>query len=162
MKTFATRIDISEDKRGELIRLLNQQLADTFDLKSQVKQAHWNVKGPTFIALHDLFDRFAHELEGFVDDLAERVTALGGSAAGTARQAAANSRLPEYPAEAVVGHEHVTALAERFAQLAASTRAAIDAATALGDASTADLFTEISRGLDKDLWFLEAHAQTGR
>ncbi|MBI2808838.1 MAG: DNA starvation/stationary phase protection protein Dps [Planctomycetes bacterium] len=162
MKTFATRIDIAEEKRGCLIRLLNQQLADTFDLRSQVKQAHWNVKGPTFIALHELFDQLAGELETYIDDVAERVTALGGSAQGTSRQAASHSRLPEYPADAVVGHEHVTALAERYAAVAQSTRAAIDACMDVGDAGTADLFTEIVRGLDKSLWFLEAHLQTGR
>lgn len=157
MKTFPTRIDIPSEKRGILIHLLNQQLADTFDLQSQVKQAHWNVKGPAFIALHELFDKFAEELSGYVDDLAERVTALGGVPAGTARRAAAHSRLAEYPLDVSAGPEHVAALADRFAALGVTTRAAIDAATHLGDAATADLFTEIVRGLDKALWFLEAH-----
>jgi len=159
MATFSTRIDIAADKRAPLIALLNQQLADTIDLYSQVKQAHWNVKGQTFIALHELFDKFAEELEGPIDDIAERITALGGVANGTARQAASTSRLPEYPA-AVSGKDHVTALSDRFAALAMTTRAAIDASAALGDAGTADLFTGISRDLDKSLWFLEAHLQS--
>ncbi len=159
MKSFAIRIDITQEKRAITIDLLNQQLADTFDLHSQVKQAHWNVKGPAFIALHELFDKFALELGNAIDDLAERVTALGGVAEGTARQAAQRSRLPEYPGDALRGLDHVAALADRFAALATTSRAAIDAATSLGDAATADLFTQIVRDLDKSLWFLEAHLQ---
>jgi starvation-inducible DNA-binding protein len=159
MKSFPTRIDLPGETRQSSIKMLNQQLADTFDLQSQVKQAHWNVKGPTFIALHELFDKLAEELENNIDDTAERVTALGGVAMGTARMAAAQSRLPEYP-EAASGKEHVTALADRYAALAKSTRAAIDAAAKLGDAGTSDLFTQISRELDKNLWFLEAHLQS--
>ncbi len=159
MKTFATRIDIPQDRRAALVKLLNQQLADTFDLQSQVKQAHWNVKGATFIALHELFDKLAEDLEGAIDDLAERVTALGGIAEGTARMSAARSRLAEYPLELAGPQDHVGALADRYAALAKSSRAAIDLATNLGDAASADLFTEIVRGLDKNLWFLEAHLQ---
>lgn len=160
MRAFPTRIDIPQDKRAILIELLNQQLADTFDLQSQTKQAHWNVKGITFIALHELFDQFAEALEGAIDDLAERVTALGGTALGTARLAATHSRLPEYPLDAVAGKDHVVALADRFARLALTTRAAIDTSAQLGDAATADLFTEVARELDKNLWFLEAHLQS--
>src|SRR5471032_2336045 len=115
MKTFSTRIDIPQELRLSLIKLLNQQLADTLDLQSQVKQAHWNVKGPTFIALHELFDKLAEELEGAIDDLAERVTALGGVAEGTARLAVARSRLPEYPLDIAAGKDHVTALSDRYA-----------------------------------------------
>lgn len=158
---FNTRIDIPQEKRTALIALCNQQLADTFDLHGQVKQAHWNVKGPTFIALHELFDKLAEELEGYIDDVAERATALGGVAEGTARVAAARSRLPEYPLAITSGADHVGALADRYAALAKSARAAIDASANLGDAATADLFTEIVRGLDKSLWFLEAHLQSG-
>ena len=160
MKTFSTRIDIAPEKRASVIGLCNQQLADTLDLQSQVKQAHWNVKGPNFIALHELFDTFAGELAAAADDLAERVTALGGVPEGTARLSAARSRLPEYPLELAAGKDHVAALADRYAALAKSTRAAIDTATNLGDAATADLFTEVVRGLDKNLWFLEAHLQS--
>jgi starvation-inducible DNA-binding protein len=159
MKSFPTHIDLPGETRQSIVKLLNQQLADTFDLQSQVKQAHWNVKGPTFIALHELFDKLAEELEDNIDETAERVTQLGGVAMGTARMAAAHSRLPEYP-EAVSGKEHVTALVERYAALAKTTRAAIDAADKIGDADTADIFTQISRELDKNLWFLEAHLQS--
>jgi len=159
MKTFTTRIDIPADFRKSVISLLNQHLADAFDLQSQIKQAHWNVKGPTFIALHELFDKLAEELEGAIDDLAERVTALGGVAMGTARLAAKNSRMPEFPLDITAGSDHVDALAERFAALAKTSRVAIDETAKLGDAATADLFTEIVRGLDKSLWFLEAHTQ---
>jgi starvation-inducible DNA-binding protein len=158
-RTFATRIDLPTPLREQVIVLLNQQLADTFDLHSQIKQAHWNVKGPQFIALHELFDKLADEVLDAVDLIAERATALGGTALGTARMAAGASRLPEYPSDAFPGPQAVAALAERFAALAKSTRAAIDKTDESGDATTSDLFTQISRGLDKNLWFLEAHLQ---
>jgi starvation-inducible DNA-binding protein len=158
-RTFKTHIDLPAPAREQLISLLNQQLADTFDLLSQVKQAHWNVKGPNFIALHKLFDELAENLEDHVDTTAERAVALGGQALGTARMAAASSRLPEYPGDAVDGLSHVAALVERYGSLGGSTRKAIAAAGELGDADTADLFTQVSRDLDKYLWFLEAHLQ---
>lgn len=159
VRTFKTRIDLPADGRKKLIALLNQHLADTFDLCGQAKQAHWNVKGPQFHQLHELFDEFAGQLGEYVDLIAERATALGGTALGTVRMAAAASRLAEYPLDAVGSMQHVEALAERFAALAATTRSAIGAAEELGDADTADLLTEVSRGLDKGLWFLEAHLQ---
>lgn len=158
-KLFSTRNNLDAESREKIVSLLNQRLADTFDLYSQTKQAHWNVKGPEFFALHELFDRLAAQLADDVDTIAERATALGGTARGTARQSAAASRLPEYPLDATASMQHVEALAVRYAALAATCRSAIDAASQLGDADTADLFTEISRGLDKSLWFLESHLQ---
>ena len=155
----STRNDLDTRMRERMIGLLNQQLADTLDLYTQVKQAHWNVKGPHFIALHELYDKLAEELEDPTDDLAERVTALGGIARGTARIAADESRLPELPHGSLDGLKLTALLADRYAALAKSTRAAIDSADNAGDADTADLFTGISRGLDKALWFLEAHLQ---
>src|SRR6516162_3891599 len=152
-RTGATRIEMEAKLRESMIALLNRQLADTLDLYTQVKQAHWNVKGPHFIALHELFDKLAEDLEGPVDDTAERITALGGVARGTARVAAKESRLAEFPIDRVDGLQAVELLAERYAALAATTRAAIDTAGKEGDADTADLFTGISRGLDKALWF---------
>ncbi|NJK61783.1 MAG: DNA starvation/stationary phase protection protein Dps [Synechococcaceae cyanobacterium SM2_3_1] len=156
---YTTHVDLPEDARIQLITLLNQHLADTTDLKTQVKQAHWNVKGINFIALHEMFDTFATTLEGYVDMVAERVTALGGIARGTARIVASSSNLPEYDLEAVNGRQHLEALLERYGQYAKASRASIDRATELGDADTADLFTEISRQIDKDMWFIEAHLQ---
>lgn len=157
--TFATHNDLSEEVRAQIIQILNQQLADTFDMHSQLKQAHWNVKGMQFIALHELFDTLAESIEDQVDMIAERATALGGAALGTARMAAANSRLPEYPLSITDGQDHVKALVERMSQLAASTRLEIDRATDLGDQATADLYTGVVRDLDKHIWFLEAHIQ---
>ena len=154
-----TSIDLPADKRKKLIAMLNQQLADTFDLYGQAKQAHWNVKGAQFHQLHELFDELAAQLLGYVDLIAERATALGGTALGTVRMSAGASRLKEYPLDARGSMGHVEALAVRFAALAATTRSAIEAAEKLNDADTADLFTEVSRGLDKGLWFLEAHLQ---
>ena len=156
-KHEGTRIDVAPKLRTNMVALLNQQLADTLDLQTQVKQAHWNVAGPHFIALHELFDKFAEELEGPVDDIAERITSLAGVAYGSARMAAQASRLKEFPDGRIDGMKAVAALADRYAQLAKSTRAAIDTAAKQGDADTSDLFTGISRELDKALWFLEAH-----
>ena len=158
-KTHKTSIDIDVETREQITMLLNQQLADTFDLYSQTKQAHWNVKGAQFFQLHELFDKLAAELLDHVDTIAERATTLGGTALGTARMAAAKSRLPEYSVETVGSRESVEALAQRYAELAASTRAAINRADELEDVDTSDLFTGVSRGLDKSLWFLEAHLQ---
>jgi starvation-inducible DNA-binding protein len=158
-RKFRTRIDIALESRDELVELLNARLADTFDLYSQVKQAHWNVKGSDFIQLHELYDTVAEPLIEYVDTIAERATALGGLALGTARMAAASSTLDEYPVDAVAGVETVTVVADRLAAYGASVRAAIDKAVELEDQDTADLFTEISRTIDKHLWFVEAHLQ---
>ena len=159
LKKHRTSIDLDAETREQVINLLNQQLADTFDLYSQTKQAHWNVKGEQFFQLHELFDKLAGSLLGHVDTIAERVTALGGTALGTARMAAAATRLSEYPADVASGRDSVKTLAERYSALAASTRAAIDTAAKLSDLSTSDIFTEVSRDMDKSLWFLEAHIQ---
>jgi starvation-inducible DNA-binding protein len=157
---FSTRIELSREAREEIVTLLNQQLADTFDLYSQTKQAHWNVKGALFIQLHELFDKLAAELAGFTDMIAERATALGGLAQGTVRMSAANSHLAECDLDVTDSLPTVEALADRYAALARSTRQAIESADGLEDADTADLFTEVSRSLDKALWFLEAHLQS--
>lgn len=156
-KLYASRIDLSEDLRAKVVGILNQTLAATLDLKTQTKQAHWNVKGMNFYQLHLLFDEMATELEEYTDMVAERITALAGTAMGTARIAADESILPEYDFRAVSGAEHVTALADRYALYAKHLREAIDTTDELDDADTADLYTEISRTIDKRLWFLEAH-----
>ena len=154
-----TRIDLSAKSRAQLVDLLNQSVADTFDLYSQVKYAHWNVKGHQFYQLHLLFDEIASELLEYVDELAERVTALGGTAFGTVRSCAVTSRLEEYPTDILEGLDHIAALAERFAAYGQFLREDIDKSDDLGDADTADLYTGISRTADKRLWFLEAHLQ---
>ena len=157
--TFPTRNDSASENRAKVISLLNQNLADTFDLMSQTKFAHWNVKGPNFYQLHLLFDSLAEKVEEHVDEIAERVTALGGVATGTARQAAASSRVTEFPAGVHKGMDVVTALADRYAAVGKTVRAAIDEADELGDKDTADLFTQVSRDLDQSLYFLESHLQ---
>ncbi len=158
-RTFRTSINIPEENRQAVIQLLNQQLADTFDLFSQTKQAHWNVKGPNFYQLHELYDELAAALLPHVDAIAERATALGGFAMGTARMAAASSRLQDYPQDAVDDLANVQALAQCYAAVAASTREAADQAEQQEDMDTNDLLIEVSRDLDKFLWFLEAHLQ---
>lgn len=154
-----TRNDLREPTRGLMIDLLNQHLADVLDLGLQAKQAHWNVKGPHFIGLHELFDKVAEEVEEFTDDIAERAVELGGVAQGTVQVVAKRSKLGAYPLTITSGKEHVAALSGALAEFGASVRVAIDTAARAGDADTADLFTEVSRGMDKLLWFVEAHAQ---
>jgi starvation-inducible DNA-binding protein len=154
-----TKIDITKGKREQIIGLLNARLADAIDLQSQVKQAHWNVKGMHFIALHELFDQVSTAVLTHIDDLAERVTTLGGTALGTVRVAAENSTLSQYPLEITDGEAHVEALSTALASFGKAIRKNIDDVDELGDKDTADLFTGISREIDKLLWFVEAHAQ---
>ena len=156
---YETENDIPKAERTELIALINQRLADIVDLQMQLKQAHWNVKGPHFIGLHELFDKIAEEVESYVDLTAERIVQLGGIAQGTVREAAAHSRLEEYPLAIADGTAHVEAVAKALSTFGREARLTIDEADKLGDADTADLFTEVSRGIDKLLWLVEAHTQ---
>jgi len=158
-KLIPTQNTLRVPTRRAMIDLLNQQLADVLDLGLQAKQAHWNVKGPHFIGLHELFDKVAEQLEEFTDDIAERAVELGGTALGTVQVVSKNSRLNAYPLDLTSGKSHVVALSGALAAFGASVREAIDTAAKHGDADTADLFTEISRGVDKLLWFVEAHLQ---
>jgi len=155
----STKIDLDKGKREQVIGILNSRLADAVDLQSQAKQAHWNVKGMHFIALHELFDQVSTEILTHIDDIAERVTTLGGTAMGTVRVAAQNSSLSQYPLEITDGEAHVDALSSALADFGKKVRADIDNTDGLDDKDTADLFTGISRSIDKLLWFVEAHAQ---
>jgi starvation-inducible DNA-binding protein len=156
---YPTQNDLPEAVRTSNVALLNARLADALDLNSQLKQAHWNVKGSDFIALHKLFDEINEDVEDYVDDLAERAVQLGGIAMGTVRSAAKASTLAEYPAKITDGSEHVKAVAGALAAFGKQARAAIKTSADSGDADTSDLFTEISRGTDKWLWMVEAHQQ---
>jgi starvation-inducible DNA-binding protein len=159
-RMFETRIDLDAESREKLVELLNARLADTFDLYSQLKQAHWSVRGSDFIQLHELYDTIAESVLEFVDEIAERATALGGFAIGTVRMAAEATSLDEYPLDAISGEETIQVVADRLASYGAAARQAIDTADSeLGDMDTSDLFTEISRSIDKHLWFVEAHLQ---
>jgi starvation-inducible DNA-binding protein len=157
-----TKNDLSEATRKQAIELLNARLADCKDLQTQTKQAHWNVKGPNFIALHELFDKINEDIDEYVDEIAERAVQLGGVAEGTARMVAKRSSLPEYPANTVEGRAHVEALSSVLAAFGKAARKAIVQSNEFGDLDTADLFTEVSRGIDKWLWFVEAHLQAER
>lgn len=154
-----SKVDLPENDRAQLVDLLNATLADAIDLQSQVKVAHWNVKGMHFIALHELFDSIASVLVKQIDLVAERITALGGIALGTVRRAAAQSRLDEYPDDIHDGQSHVAALVDRLAAYAHYLRLAIEESETIGDPDTNDLYIQISREIEKQLWFLEAHLQ---
>lgn len=157
-RLFTTKNDLPQATRAKVSDLLNHRLADCVDLQTQCKQAHWNVKGASFIALHQLFDDINTDVQGYVDLLAERVVQLGGIAEGTSRMVAARTTLEEYPmvSESVA---HVDALSSALAAFGGLARKAIDQVDELGDADTVDILTEISRGIDKWLWFVEAHQQ---
>jgi starvation-inducible DNA-binding protein len=161
-RMYETENDISPERRTELNALMNQRLADAVDLQAQLKQAHWNVKGPHFIGLHELFDQIDEAVESYVDLIAERIVQLGGIAEGTVRVAAARSRLEEYPLAIADGQAHVEAVSKALSTFGHEARNTIDQAEELDDADTADIFTEISRGIDKWLWFVEAHSQATR
>jgi starvation-inducible DNA-binding protein len=159
---YTTKNDLPEQTRTRIIELLNARLADAIDLQTQMKQAHWNVKGPSFIALHELFDKINEDVEDYVDLVAERVVQLGGTALGTARSVAQRSQQKEYPLNIANGRDHVEAVSSALATFGKAARSAIDASDELRDKDTADIFTEVSRGVDKWLWFVEAHLQAER
>jgi starvation-inducible DNA-binding protein len=156
---FSTKNDLPESARKEAVGLLNQRLADCIDLQTQCKQAHWNVKGPSFIALHKLFDEVNEAVEEYVDLLAERVVQLGGVAEGTAAVVAKRTSLRDYPLTISSGPDHVDALSDALAAFGRTARIGIEEMNELEDADSADILTEISRGVDQWLWFVEAHQQ---
>jgi starvation-inducible DNA-binding protein len=159
---YDTKLDLPEETRRKVTNYLNERLADAIDLGTQTKHAHWNVKGPHFIALHELFDKIAENVEDHVDELAERITALGGTARGTLGTVARVTTLKPYPEEITDGLAHVDALSSAMADFGKKVRSGIDQTGQWGDADTADLLTGISRDVDKYLWFLEAHLQAKR
>jgi len=157
MKPYKTQNDVPSNAKSVAIQLLNARLADTIDLALLTKQAHWNIKGPQFIALHEMIDGFRGEIDGYVDTIAERAVQLGGTALGTTQVVAKATTLAPYPIDIYTSKDHLAALIERYGSVANAMRKAIDEADEAGDKDTADIFTEVSRGLDKSLWFLEAH-----
>lgn len=157
MSSFNTLNDLSKSARSKVLPVLQNRLSDAVDLHYQAKQAHWNVKGPSFMHLHELFDKVAAAAEEHVDLIAERIVQLGGVADGTVRSAAKGSSLAEYPKGIADGMDHCAALAKALASFGKHIRAAIDTSASVNDADTADLFTGVSRETDKYLWFVEAH-----
>jgi starvation-inducible DNA-binding protein len=154
---YSSHLDLSPHVRKQSIALLQARLSDALDLEAQMKQAHWNVKGRDFFQLHELFDKIHGEVEEWVDTIAERITTLGGVADGRTQTTAKNSGLNEYPLDALGGEAHLKAVAAALAQFGKAARQDIDMAAEAGDADTADVFTEVSRAADKQLWFVEAH-----
>jgi starvation-inducible DNA-binding protein len=159
MPNYRTENNLPSNTKTASINLLNARLAEAIDLALLTKQAHWNIKGPQFIALHEMIDGFRTEIDTHVDTLAERVVQLGGTALGTVQTVAKATTLAPYPTDIHQSKDHLAALIERYGKVANAARAAIDEADEAGDADTADIFTAYSRALDKALWFLEAHTQ---
>jgi starvation-inducible DNA-binding protein len=157
MTMHPTRNNLDLEVRKQVAVFLNERLADLLDLAMQAKQAHWNVKGPSFLPLHELFDSIAGLLPGFIDEVAERIVALGGVAEGTLASVASHTSLPPYPTDITSGAEHLEAISDAIADVGKRVRADIGRAGDLGDEGTADLLTGLSRELDKQLWFVESH-----
>ena len=152
-------IGLKSNTKTAMIELCNARLADVLDISLAVKQAHWNLKGQNFIAVHELLDMLRAHLDVHSDTVAERVMQLDGVALGTTQTVSDKTALPAYPLDIKKVSDHVGALVERYGALAKSVREAIDAADDAGDAGTADIFTAFSRDLDKDLWFLKSHLE---
>lgn len=156
---FPSKVDVAEDDRETLVNLLNTGLANSLDLYSQVKQAHWNVRGMFFYSRHEMFDEIAAHLEDHADSIAERAGILGGYAEGTVRMAADASALPEYNDDAVQAKQHLSILREHYGIHAEWLRDAIETAEEIGDVATEDLLTETLREIEFDLWFIESHLE---
>lgn len=154
---YLSNRELTDQQKLDVTRLLQARLSDALDLAAQLKQAHWNVKGPAFHQLHLLFDTIFATTQDQADLLAERIVTLGGRADGRVQTTALGSGLDEYPIDIDNGEQHLATLAAALTHFAGSVRADIDSATELGDAGTADIFTEVSRGADKHLWFVSAH-----
>ncbi|NTF08292.1 DNA starvation/stationary phase protection protein Dps [Agrobacterium rubi] len=159
MRTHKTRNDLPSNAKATVIGLLNEALASVIDLSLVTKQAHWNLKGPQFIAIHELLDKFRTSLDKHSDTIAERAVQLGGTALGSVQSVASTSKLKAYPTDIFKIQDHLDELIERYGDVANLIRKSIDEADDAGDANTADIFTAASRDLDKSLWFLEAHVQ---
>jgi starvation-inducible DNA-binding protein len=153
---YKTPSQLPETARTELVRTLNERLADGLDLHSQIKVAHWNVRGPQFPALHPLFEQFADQLAVHNDAIAERAVTLGGLAVGSTRAVAKASRLPDYPADTTRDLDHVKLLAERFESYLAGVRESRGIGEKLGDTDTVDLLTGVITEFEKNSWFLRA------
>lgn len=154
-----TRISVPEKDRIEIVGILNTTLASVLDLYAQLKQAHWNVKGPEFISLHLLFDKIAEEVEEQADIIAEQIMTLGGTALGTIQEIAKSTELRTYPTNIFSATDHIEHLTHNFAILGEKARECIDQTDELNDMATNDIYISLVRMLDKNLWFIEAHVQ---
>jgi starvation-inducible DNA-binding protein len=152
-----TKNSLDEKTRAKSVELLNARLADGIDLALATKQAHWNLRGPQFIAVHEMLDEFRAELDAGNDAIAERASQLGGVALGTTQVVADATTVKPYPVDLFSIEDHLAALIERYGAVANAVRDAIDTSDEAGDIDTSDIFTEVSRALDKNLWFLESH-----
>lgn len=159
-KLHPTKHPLNANLRGSMVELLQKHLGTAIDITYQTKQAHWNVKGMNFIAVHKLFDELHETTEDFVDNIAERLTALGGQAHGTVQASTENTVLDPYPLDLVKSEDHLKRLADSYAKWSGELIKGIEEASEAGDDLTEDLLTEVGRGIDEALYFLESHFQS--
>ena len=160
-KMYQNRVNLSDEQKKQVVEVMQSKLAASFDMYSQAKCAHWNVKGDNFYQLHLLFDKVAKMIFKQVDPIAERITQLGGVANGTARQAAMGSNIPEYPVDTVAGMDHVRALADALGCYCADLREASEQIEKIGDDPSADFFKQLDIEAEEALYFLESHLEAG-
>lgn len=154
---FAAGLD--DDAAKTSIKTLNSSLATIIDLSLIVKQAHWTLRGRNFIGVHELLDAANANLRNILDMMAERAVILGGTPDGTAQKVAKATILKGYPTDLVETKDHIRELTTRYKEVAAMLREAIDTVSEAGDEGTADLFTEASRTIDKDAWFIGSNSE---
>jgi starvation-inducible DNA-binding protein len=154
-----SRLDLADNAKKTSIQVLQAVLTDSIDLYNSTRQAHWNVKGPQFRSLHLMFEEFYTTLQADIDEVAERLVQLGGTATGTSQSVASGTRLAPYPVDIRQGTDHLAALLDRYCACAKAVREGIDTTDEAGDADTADLLTNVSQNLDKAVWMMEATAE---
>jgi starvation-inducible DNA-binding protein len=160
-RMYKTRVALPEDVKAKVVEVMQERLAEALDMYSQAKFAHWNVKGENFYQLHLVFDSVAETIFPQIDQIAERLTQLGGVANGTVRQAAMVSRIPEYNVDLVAGMDHVCALADALGHYCKELREASDKIDEIGDEPTSDFFKQLVVEAEEQLYFLESHLEAG-
>jgi starvation-inducible DNA-binding protein len=160
-RMYKTRIALPDEAKAKVVEVMQERLAEALDMYSQAKFAHWNVKGDNFYQLHLVFDSVAESIFPQIDEIAERLTQLGGVANGTVRQAAMVSKIPEYNVELIAGMEHVCALADALGHYCKELREASDKIDDIGDEPTSDFFKQLVVEAEEQLYFLESHLEAG-
>jgi starvation-inducible DNA-binding protein len=160
-KMYHNRVALTDEQKKKTVAVMQERLAESLDMYSQAKFAHWNVKGYNFYQLHLVFDSVADHIFPQIDAIAERITQLGGVANGTVRQAANGSLIPEYNITLIAGMDHVNALADALGCYCQALREASDKIDEIGDEPSSDFFKQLVVEAEEQLYFLESHLEAG-